>query len=86
MNLLNTYTDCTRRQVPDAEPPHSLFFTRGNGSYLAIGFSAWFWDESEVVDGFLFYAPRKALGVKLPILARFTCFSYGGLKVVYNYL
>jgi HECT-domain (ubiquitin-transferase)/SPRY domain len=54
------------------------------GSLAEGGGRAWCWDESEVVDGLPFVAPSKGRGVKLPRLARFTCLSSGGLKVIYD--
>merc|ERR1711933_220087 len=48
------------------------------------GGRAWFWDESEVVDGGIqLIGDGKSLGVPLPILERFKCTYSGGLKIVY---
>jgi hypothetical protein len=54
------------------------------GSLREGGGRAWCWDESEVVDGISFAVPSKGRDIILPKLARFTCPSSGGLKVVYD--
>jgi hypothetical protein len=54
------------------------------GSLREGGGRAWCWDESEVVDGISFAAPSKGRDINLPKLARFTCPSSGGLRVVYD--
>mmetsp|Transcript_9241 Transcript_9241/g.13151 ORF Transcript_9241/g.13151 Transcript_9241/m.13151 type:complete len:1880 (+) Transcript_9241:270-5909(+) len=55
------------------------------GSLTEGGGRAWFWDESEVVDGGLqLVGSGKGLGINLPLLDRFGCTARGGLKVVYE--
>lgn len=54
------------------------------GSLTEGGGRAWCWDESEVVDGLPFVLPSKGRGILLPKLARFTCLSNGGLRVIYD--
>jgi HECT-domain (ubiquitin-transferase)/SPRY domain len=54
------------------------------GSLTEGGGRAWCWDESEVVGGLPFVSPAKGRGVLLPKLARFTCQSRGGLRVIYD--
>ena len=54
------------------------------GSLSEGGGRAWFWDESEVVDGSLqIIGQNKAHSIKLPLLGRFKC-GAGGLKVIYS--
>lgn len=54
------------------------------GSLTEGGGRAWFWDESEVVDGLPFVKPGLGLDVPLPRLDRFRCLSRGGLRVIYE--
>lgn len=54
------------------------------GSLTEGGGRAWCWDESEAVDGLPFVAPSTERGFLLPKLARFTCTSAGGLRVIYD--
>jgi hypothetical protein len=54
------------------------------GSLTEGGGRAWFWDESEVVDGLPFVKPSLGLGVPLPKPDRFRCLATGGLRIVYE--
>ncbi|VEU40597.1 unnamed protein product [Pseudo-nitzschia multistriata] len=54
------------------------------GSLTEGGGRAWFWDESEVVDGLELINGSKANDIVLPLMDRFRCTSSGGLKVVYE--
>jgi HECT-domain (ubiquitin-transferase)/SPRY domain len=54
------------------------------GSLTEGGGRAWFWDESEVVDGLPLVKPGLGLDVPLPRLDRFKCLSRGGLRVIYE--
>ena len=54
------------------------------GSLTEGGGRAWFWDESEVVDGISVIGEAKGRGIPLPLMDRFRCLSSGGLKVVYE--
>jgi len=54
------------------------------GSLTEGGGRAWFWDESEVVDGLELMNDLKAKNIVLPLMDRFRCTSSGGLKVVYE--
>jgi len=55
------------------------------GSLTEGGGRAWFWDESEVVDGGIQVIGKSlADGINLPLLKRFKCSAKGGLLVVYN--
>jgi len=55
------------------------------GSLTEGGGRAWFWDESEVVDGIEPLNEQKGKDiVVLPLMDRFRCTSSGGLKVVYE--
>jgi len=54
------------------------------GSLTEGGGRAWFWDESEVVDGLPFVNPGKGKGVSLPKPDRYKCLSSGGLKIVFE--
>jgi len=54
------------------------------GSLTEGGGRAWFFDESEVVDGLPFVGKGQADGVDLPLMDRFQCRSPGGLKVAYE--
>jgi len=55
------------------------------GSLTEGGGRAWFWDESEVVDGGLtLIGEGLGLDVELPLLERFKCMAPGGLRIVYN--
>jgi hypothetical protein len=54
------------------------------GSLTEGGGRAWFWDESEVVDGLEPMNDSKSKGIVLPLMDRFRCTSSGGLKVVYE--
>jgi len=54
------------------------------GSLTEGGGRAWFWDESEVVDGLELMNDSKAKDIVLPLMDRFRCTSSGGLKVVYE--
>lgn len=54
------------------------------GSLTEGGGRAWFWDESEVVDGLEILSDSKAKDIVLPLMDRFRCTSPGGLKVVYE--
>jgi hypothetical protein len=55
------------------------------GSLTEGGGRAWFFDESEVVDGLeVVHRPPKGLNAELPMMDRFTCTSSGGLRIVYE--
>jgi len=55
------------------------------GSLTEGGGRAWFWDESEVVDGGIQVIGKcLADGIELPLLKRFTCSASEGLLVIYN--
>jgi len=57
------------------------------GALSEGGGRAWFWDESEVVDGGLqIIGKARGLDIDLPLLERFKCPSTarGGLRVVYS--
>lgn len=55
------------------------------GALSEGGGRAWFWDESEVVDGSLqIIGTARGLDIDLPLLERFQCSSAGGLRVVYS--
>lgn len=55
------------------------------GALSEGGGRAWFWDESEVVDGGLqIIGKARGLDINLPLLERFKCSSAGGLCVVYS--
>jgi len=54
------------------------------GSLTEGGGRAWFWDESEVVDGLEVINDSKAKDIVLPLMDRFRCTSTRGLKVVYE--
>ena len=54
------------------------------GSLTEGGGRAWFWDESEVVDGISIIGVAKGYAIPLPLMDRFRCLSSGGLKVVYE--
>jgi len=54
------------------------------GSLTEGGGRAWFWDESEVVDGLELINDSKGKNVVLPSMNRFRCTSSGGFKVVYE--
>ena len=54
------------------------------GALSEGGGRAWFWDESEVVDGGLqIIGKSRGLDVDLPLLERFKCSAEGGLRIVY---
>lgn len=54
------------------------------GSLTEGGGRAWCFDESEVVDCLEHIGSPRGLGVKLPLMDRFTCTSSGGLRIVYE--
>lgn len=55
------------------------------GSLKEGGGRAWFWDESEVVDGGLqLVVSRPANEIVLPLLDRFKCTARGGLRITYS--
>jgi len=54
------------------------------GSLTEGGGRAWYWDESEVVDGLEILGNSKEKDIELPQMNRFKCTSSGGLKVVYE--
>jgi len=55
------------------------------GSLIEGGGRAWFWDESEVVDGGLQLVRSSAANeLNLPLLDRFKCAAKGGLRITYS--
>ena len=49
------------------------------GSLMEGGGRAWFWDESEIVDGGLqLIGKGKGQEIELPLLQKFKCFAQGG--------
>jgi len=55
------------------------------GSLTEGGGRAWFWDESEIVDGGIqIIGEGYGRNIELPLLKRFTCTAKGGIRVVYT--